>query len=122
MKKCPNCNATLVYRKDRQVYQCEYCKAEFRDESKEQEAAETPEKKIIYEYHHINVPDKTVPTQKAVEERKKNPGCLRAVFAVLGAGFALLGAGALSVDEGPAVGIVMIGIGIWLIVMAGRKK
>lgn len=31
--KCPNCNATLVWQKDRKVYLCEYCKAEFRDET-----------------------------------------------------------------------------------------
>ena len=121
MSKCPNCNAPLIYQKERRVYSCEYCKAEFRDDTKDQTTSEVPEKKIIYEYHHINVPEQATPTKQVIEERKKNSGCIRFLFAVLGVGSAIMGAGALSVNQGTA-GLVLIGVGIWLVVLASRRK
>ena len=121
MSKCPNCNAPLVYRKDRQIYLCEYCKAEFRDETGKQGSPETPEKKVIYEYHHINVPEQAQSVKQAAEARKKNSGCLRVFLAAAGIFCALMGAAGFSTRY-TAMGIVMIAIGIWLIIMASRKR
>ena len=120
--KCPNCNAPLVWQKDRKVYLCEYCKAEFRDETAPQEAAE---QKVIHEvrheYHVVSEPAGTTPVRQAAEERKKNPGCLRAFLAVLGIGCGMFGAAGFGTGE-PVLGIFMIGAGIWMLVIAGRRK
>lgn len=121
MTKCPNCNAPLVYQKDRHIYLCEYCKAEFLDETRKQEPAEEPEKKVIYEYHHINVPEQTQSVKQAAEARKKNSGCFRVFLAAAGVFCAMMGAAGFSTNY-TAMGIVMLIIGIWLIFMASRKK
>ena len=119
-KKCPNCNAQLVYRKDRQEYFCEYCKAEFRDENAAKDTGAEPEKKVIYEYRHVNVPDQSSLQQQA-EARKKNTGCSRGVYITAGAILVLLSAGGYS--NGDAVmASVVLGLGIWFLVLGSRKN
>ena len=113
--KCPNCNAPLVWQKDRKVYRCEYCRAEFHDEAKQQEVSPEPEKKVIHEIRYVNAPESTA------QARKKNPGCLRAFLAVLGIGCGMFGAAGFGIGE-PVLGIFMIGAGIWMLVIAGRRK
>ena len=119
-KKCPNCNAQLVYRKDRQEYFCEYCKAEFRDENAAGETGAEPEKKVIYEYRHVNVPDQSSLQQQA-EARKKNTGCSRGVYITAGALLVLLSAGGYSNGDTVMASIVL-GLGIWFLVLGSRKN
>ena len=54
-KKCPNCSAPVTYHGGQNIYKCEYCNSEFRDDNKVSGKA-VQEKKIIYEYHHVNLP------------------------------------------------------------------
>ena len=119
-KKCPNCNAPLVYRKDRQEYFCEYCRAEFRDENTAGEAGTEPEKKVIYEYRHVSVPDRSSLQQQA-EARKKNTGCSRGVYITAGAMLVLLSAGGYSNGD-YVMASVVIGLGIWFLVLGSRKN
>ena len=119
-KKCPNCNAPLVYRKDRQEYFCEYCRAEFRDENAAGEAGAEPEKKVIYEYRHVSVPDQSSLQQQA-EARKKNTGCSRGVYITAGAMLVLLSAGGYSNGD-YVMASVVIGLGIWFLVLGSRKN
>ena len=119
-KKCPNCNAPLVYRKDRQEYFCEYCKAEFRDENAAGETGAEPEKKVIYEYRHVSVPDQSSLQQQA-EARKKNTGCSRGVYITAGAILVLLSAGGYSNGD-TIMASVVLGLGIWFLVLGRRKN
>ena len=119
-KKCPNCNAQLVYRKDRQEYFCEYCKAEFRDENAVKTAEAEPEKKVIYEYRHVSVPDQSSLQQQAAA-RKKNPGCSRSVYITAGAILVLLAAGGYSNGDYVMASIVL-GLGIWFLVLGSRRN
>ena len=119
-KKCPNCNAPLVYRKDRQEYFCEYCKAEFRDENAVKTAEAEPEKKVIYEYRHVNVPDQYSVQQQA-EARKKNQGCSRGGYITAGAILVLLAAGGYSNGDYVMASIVL-GLGIWFLVLGSRRN
>lgn len=120
MKKCPNCNAPLVYQESRRVYVCQYCKAEFMDENRRQETTEQTEKKVIYEYHHINVPAEQTPT-KAIEE-KKNSGRSRGVLIGFGI-FFLLGA-VTGFNNSSSVGgaFACLIIGFFLLIMGSRKN
>lgn len=115
ISKCPNCNAPLVWQDDRKVYLCEYCRAEFHDEAKQQEVSPEPEKKVIHEIRYVNAPESTA------QARKKNPGCLRGV---IGGICLLMGAAGFTTDRDRdlPIAIAMVIIGIWLLVMAGRRK
>ena len=119
-KKCPNCNAPLVYRNDRRDYFCEYCKAEFTDENAARETNAEPEKKVIYEYRHINVPGQSSPAQQAAE-RKKHPGCSRGVYITAGAILVLLSAGGYSNGD-TLMATIVLGLGIWFLVLGSRKN
>ena len=119
-KKCPNCNAPLVYRDERQDYFCEYCKAEFGDENAVKTAEAEPEKKVIYEYRHVSVPDQSSLQQQAAA-RKKNPGCSRSVYITAGAILVLLAAGGYSNGDYVMASIVL-GLGIWFLVLGSRRN
>ena len=119
-KKCPNCNAPLVYRNDRRDYFCEYCKAEFRDENAARETNAEPEKKVIYEYRHINVPEQSSLAQQAAQ-RKKNAGCSRGVYITAGAILVLLSAGGYSNGD-TFMATIVLGLGIWFLVLGSRKN
>ena len=101
-KKCPNCNAPLVYRDERQDYFCEYCTAEFRDENA------------------VSVPDQSSLQQQAAA-RKKNPGCSRSVYITAGAILVLLAAGGYSNGDYVMASIVL-GLGIWFLVLGSRRN
>ena len=122
MKKCPNCNAPLVYDEARRVYVCPYCKAELVDENRVQEKDEQPEKKVIVEYRHVNVPAEQAPSEKAVEARKKNPGCARGLFIGFGIFFVLGAAVEISDKSNRAGAVIFLILGIWLLVLGSRRK
>ena len=119
MKKCPNCNAPLVYDEAKKVHVCPYCKSELVDENKVQGKDDQPEKKVVVEYRHVNVPAEQSP---AVEKKKKNPGCARGLFIGFGA-FFVLGAAVEIGDKGNgAGGVIFLILGIWLLVLGSRRK
>ena len=117
--RCPNCNAPLVYDSERKIYKCEYCRTEFRDDTKARAAEEPAEKKVIYEYHHINIPAEDTSAKKTVQNRPT--GCLRVFLLVLGIFCALMGAAGFSTKY-IGMSIVFLAIGIWLLVITLRKR
>ena len=110
-KKCPNCNAPLVYRKDSRDYFCEYCKAEFRDENEPRGTGETS---------RAGIPDQPSLQQQAAA-RKKNPGCARGIYITAGAILVLLSAGGYSNGD-TVMASIILGLGIWFLVLGSRKN
>lgn len=115
--KCPNCNAPLVFDRDRQVYRCEYCDTEFRDKAARAQA-EPAEKKVIYEYHHINVPEQS-PEKQAV---KSQPSGLLRIFLLLAGIFCVLMGVAGFSTEHLGMAIAFLCLGIWLLAQTRRRK
>ena len=120
VKKCPNCNAPLAYDEARKVYVCPYCKSELVDEKKAQ-VDDQPEKKVVVEYRHVNVPAEETPAA-AAEKRKKNPGCSRGLFIGFGIFFVLGAAVEIGDKSNRAGGIIFLLLGIWLLVLGSRRK
>ena len=120
VKKCPNCNAPLVYDEARRVYVCPYCKSELVDD-RPQEKDEQPEKKVVVEYRHVNVPAEETPAA-AAEKRKKNPGCSRGLFIGFGIFFVLGAAAEIGDRSNRAGAVIFLILGIWLLVLGSRRK
>ena len=119
VKKCPNCNAPLAYDEARRIYVCPYCKSELVDEKKAQ-VDDQPEKKVVVEYRHVNVPAEQTPSE--AEKRKKNPGCSRGLFIGFGIFFVLGAAVEIGDKSNRAGGIIFLLLGIWLLVLGSRRK
>ena len=117
MKKCPNCNAPLVYDEARKVYVCPYCKSELVDEKRASGEDDQPAKKVVVEYRHVNVPEEQTPAAK-----KKNPGCSRGLFIGFGIFFVLGAAVEIGDKSNTAGGIIFLILGIWLLVLGSRRK
>ena len=122
VKKCPNCNAPLVYDETRKVYVCPYCKSELVDENRVLEKEEQPEKKVIVEYRHVNVPAEQTPSAAAVEKKKKNPGCSRGLFIGFGIFFVLGAAAEIGDSSTRTSAVIFLILGIWLLVLGSRRK
>ena len=122
VKKCPNCNAPLAYDEARRVYVCPYCKSELVDENRVREKEEQPEKKVIVEYRHVNVPAEQTPSAAAVEKKKKNPGCSRGLFIGFGIFFVLGAAAEIGDRSNRAGAVIFLLLGIWLLVLGSRRK
>ena len=120
MKKCPNCNAPLVYEEARRVYVCPYCKSELVDENRAREKDDQAEKKVVVEYRHVNVPAEPAPAE--VEKKKKNPGCSRGLFIGFGVFFVLGAAVEIGDKSNRAGGAIFLILGIWLLVLGSRRK
>ena len=120
VKKCPNCNAPLVYEEARQVYVCPYCKSELVDENNVQGDDDQPEKKVVVEYRHVNVPAEPAPAE--VEKKKKNPGCSRGLFIGFGVFFVLGAAAEIGDQSSRTSAVIFLLLGIWLLVMGSRRK
>ena len=120
VKKCPNCNAPLVYEEARRVYVCPYCKSELVDENRPQVKEEQPEKKVVVEYRHVNVPAEQAPS--GAEKKKKNPGCSRGLFIGFGIFFVLGAATEIGDSSTRAGAVIFLILGIWLLVLGSRRK
>ena len=116
--KCPNCNAPLLFDKDRQVYLCEYCDTEFRDKAAPAQA-ETAEKKVIYEYHHINVPEEASAGKRKVQSQPS--GLLRIFLLLSGIFCVLMGVAGFSTEH-IGLAIAFLCLGIWLLAQTRRRK
>ena len=116
--KCPNCNAPLLFDKDRQVYVCEYCDTEFRDKAAPAQA-EPAEKKVIYEYHHINVPEEASAGKREVQSQPS--GLLRIFLLLSGIFCVLMGVAGFSTEH-LGLAIAFLCLGIWLLAQTHRRK
>ena len=120
VKKCPNCNAPLAYDEARRVYVCPYCKSQLVDENRDREKDDQPEKKVVVEYRHVNVPAEPAPAE--AEKKKKNPGCSRGLFIGFGIFFVLGAAAEIGDKSNRAGAVIFLLLGIWLLVMGSRRK